>query len=138
MIFNRRWRAFFCVLFCLFALSCQKFRRSLAISGSITLEGESIARVERSEESLFILLKDSGGVPIAVKRIVNPQFPVVYTLGTDDLLIPTLRPRAPLKVEVELNSKGKIGPPSPGDFYGVYPDFVGSHQKRVSIVLRRD
>jgi hypothetical protein len=71
-----------------------------------------------------------------VKRIVNPRFPVYYTLVSDDLLIPSSRPQAPLTVEAEINSKGKIGPPSHGDFFGVYPNPVGPRQKRVSIIVR--
>ena len=137
MAFDRHWRIFFFTIFCSSALSCQKFRQNLSISGSITLTGESANKIEQSEESLFILLKDSGGVPIAVKRIVNPQFPIFYSLGPDDLLIPSLRPRFPLMVEAELNLKGKIGPPELGDFSGVYPYSVGPRQKGVSIVMSR-
>lgn len=107
------------------------------ISGSITIVGSFAAKIEQRELALFIIVKDAGGVPIAVKRIVNPRFPVVYVLGPDDLLIPNLHPQAPLSVEAEMNSKGKIGPPAPGDFVGVYPNSIGPRQKRVSIVINR-
>ncbi len=93
--------------------------------------------VEHREESLFIIVKDAGGTPIAVKRIVNPRFPVFYKLGSDDLLLPDAHLKYPLTVEAQLSYKGKIGPPAPGDFVGVYPNSVSPRQGRVGIVINR-
>jgi hypothetical protein len=122
---------------CLPLASCQKFRGNLAISGSITVSGNLINEVMHREESLFIVVKDAGGTPIAVKRIVNPQFPVFYKINSDDLLLPDAHLKYPLTVEAQLSAKGKIGPPAPGDFVGIHPNSVSPRQSRVGIVINR-
>ncbi len=122
---------------CLGLASCKKFRGNLAISGSITVSGNLINEVMHREESLFIVVKDAGGTPIAVKRIVNPQFPVFYKINSDDLLLPDAHLKYPLTVEAQLSTKGKIGPPVPGDFVGIYPNSVSPRQSRVGIVINR-
>ncbi len=125
------------VLFCLGLFGCQKFRGNLAISGSITVSGNLMNEVQHREESLFIVVKDAGGTPIAVKRVVNPRFPVFYKVSSDDLLLPDAHLKYPLTVEAQLSSKGKIGPPIPGDFVGIYPNSVSPRQSRVGIVINR-
>ncbi len=125
------------MFFCAGAIYCQKFRQGLLISGSITASSAYVARGRATPLSLFIIVKDVGGVPIAVKRVVNPQFPLSFVVGADDLLIPSLHPKSPLTIEAELNSKGRIGPPVSGDFFGVCPYSVGPRQQDVGIVIDR-
>lgn len=86
---------------------------------------------------MFIVAKNLGGVPLAVKRIVNPQFPVAYTLDADDLVVPGTRPRDALKVEVEMNTHGNVGSPVRGDLAGAYPEPVYSGDRSVHIVIDR-
>lgn len=86
---------------------------------------------------MFIVAKNLGGVPLAVKRIVNPQFPVDYTLDADDLVVPGSRPRDPMRLEVEMNTRGNVGAPMRGDFVGAHPDPVTPGDRHVYVVVDR-
>jgi hypothetical protein len=86
---------------------------------------------------MFIVAKNLGGVPLAVKRIVNPQFPVAYTLGAEDLVVPGTSPKEPLRVEVEINTHGDVGNPHRGDLLGSYPEQVFPGDRRIYIVVDR-
>ena len=84
---------------------------------------------------MFIVAKNLGGVPIAVKRIVNPQFPVAYTLTTEDLVVPGIHPKDTLRIEVQMNTHGNVGMPGKGDLAGSRLDPASSGDRRVHIVI---
>lgn len=107
------------------------------ISGEITVSTPLTERVPRQNSVLFIIAKTAGGMPVAVRRIINPQFPVSYELTKDDVLVPGYRPKGPLRVQIEMNTHGNLGAPVPGDFIGAHPDTVSVRQSRVHIVLDR-
>ena len=111
--------------------------REFKISGSITVAAHLQARVPKTNSVLFIVVKNSGGVPVAVRRIVNPQFPVNYQMGPDDLIVPGSYPNGPLTVEVEMNTHGNVGAPAKGDLRGTHPDKVSSGERRVHVVIDR-
>lgn len=86
---------------------------------------------------MFIVAKNLGGVPVAVHRIVNPAFPVNYTMGPADLVVPGTHPRDQLRVEVEMNTHGNVGSAVRGDLAGAHPNPVQSGSKSVHIVIDR-
>lgn len=111
--------------------------RELKVSGEITVAAPLVSRMPRDNSTLFIVIKNLGGVPVAVKRIVNPQFPAVFRLTDQDLIVPGSKPSDPLTIEVEMNSHGNAGSPARGDLSGVYPDEIALHQSRVHLVIDR-
>ena len=111
--------------------------RGLKVSGEITVAAPLVSRLPHDNSTLFIVVKNLGGVPVAVKRIVNPQFPAAFQLTTQDLLVPGSNPEDPLTIEVEMNSHGNVGAPARGDLSGVYPDEIALRQSRVHLVLDR-
>lgn len=86
---------------------------------------------------LFIIAKNRGGVPLAVRRIVNPQFPVDFRLGPEDLVVPGTRPAEVLRLEVEMNTHGNVGRPAKGDLEGSFPDAVYSGDRGLHLVIDR-
>ena len=84
---------------------------------------------------MFIIAKNRGGVPVAVQRIVNPQFPVKFSLGDDDLLLPEVPADALLDIEVEMNTHGALGQPRHGDLAGRHPSPVHPGERRIHIVV---
>jgi hypothetical protein len=84
---------------------------------------------------LFIIAKNPGGVPVAVRRIVNPTFPVSYQLTSEDLIVPGTVPSGPLSLEVEMNTHGNVGAPVKGDLKGAHPDAVFSGERGVHVVI---
>ena len=111
--------------------------REFRVSGAVTIASQLQARAPKQSSVMFIVAKNAGGVPLAVKRIVNPAFPVSFTLGDEDLVVPGTRPTESLKLEVEMNTHGNVGAPKSGDLLGTYPDPVHTGDRRVHIVIDR-
>ena len=111
--------------------------RDFRVGGTITIASHLQARAPKQNCVLFIVAKNLGGVPLAVKRIVNPSFPASFTLGTEDLVVPDTHPRDPLRLEIEMNTHGNVGSPVRGDLLGKYPDPVRSGDKRINVVIDR-
>jgi len=111
--------------------------RAFSVSGTITIASPLRARVPKQDCVMFIVAKNMGGVPLAVKRIVNPSFPVPYSLGGEDLVVPGSHPSEALRIEVEMNDHGNVGHPRRGDLSGAYPDPVYSGERDVHIVIDR-
>lgn len=111
--------------------------RDFRVSGTITIASPLQARAPKQNCVMFIVAKNLGGVPLAVKRVVNPQFPVSFTLGAEDLVVPGIHPKEALRVEAQMNTHGNVGLPRRGDLAGSSPERVYSGEKRVSIVIDR-
>jgi hypothetical protein len=109
--------------------------RDFKISGTITVAAHLQAKVPRTNSVLFIVAKNAGGVPVAVRRVVNPQFPVSYELTAEDLIVPGSVPEGPLSLEVEMNTHGNAGAPVKGDLKGVHPDKVSAGERGVHVVI---
>lgn len=116
-------------------LGCGK--KDFHISGTITLGSSLRNKMPAANSVLFVVVKNKGGVPVAVKRIVNPQFPVAFDVGASDLLVPELRSRDALMIQVQMNTHGNLGAPVRGDFQGDHPDAVRQSQSNIHIVLDR-
>ncbi|MBI5239907.1 MAG: hypothetical protein HY926_05505 [Elusimicrobia bacterium] len=110
-------------------------RGEFRLSGAVTIASALQRRAPRDNAVLFVIARNHGGVPVAVQRIVNPQFPVKFTLRTEDLLMPDLPPGAPLDVTVEMNTHGRLGQPQKGDLMGRYPSTAYPGDWRVHIVI---
>lgn len=111
--------------------------REFNVSGTITIASSLQPRAPKQNAVMFIVAKNLGGVPLAVKRVVNPQFPVNYTLGPEDLVVPGTHPKDALRVEVEMNTHGSVGSPARGDLAGSCTEPVYSGDRRVHIVIDR-
>jgi hypothetical protein len=116
---------------------CRLFSRDFRISGTVTIAANLQAKAPRTNSVLFIVATNMGGVPIAVRRIVNPQFPVDFSLNEDDLLVPGSQPKDALLIQVQMNTHGNVGQPMPGDLSGACPDPVRSGERRVHVVIDR-
>ncbi len=121
------------VLVCGCALPWGEFK----VTGEITVAAPLVEKIPRENFVLFIVAKNAGGMPVAVRRIVNPHFPVSYELNKDDVLIPGYRPKGPLRVGVEMNSHGNVGAPVRGDFAGQHRDAIRARESRVHVVIDR-
>lgn len=116
---------------------CNLLSRRFHVSGEITLASRLLRTAPRQNSVLFVVAKNLGGMPVAIKRIVNPQFPVSYELTSDDLLVPGYQPNGLLSIEVEWNTHGDVGHPRRGDLLGANPDPVSPRERGVHIVIDR-
>ncbi|MEK7859134.1 MAG: hypothetical protein AAB320_08340 [Elusimicrobiota bacterium] len=121
------------LVFALAACGQGEFR----ISGTITIASQLRPKVPEANGVLFVIAKNRGGVPVAVRRIVNPQFPVSFTMTAEDLLVPELKGAGALRLEVQMNTHGNVGAPVKGDLGGVHLDGVRPRERGVHIVIDR-
>lgn len=108
---------------------------SATISGTIRLADQPAQPLPEGA-ALFIMARTGSGPPLAVKRIVNPQFPVPYTLGTEDVMLPGRSFTGQVNLSAQVQASGRVGPLRPGDLTGDHarnPVAVGA--KGVDVVL---
>ncbi len=105
---------------------------SAVLEGTIRLS-ESL-KVEQGNVLYVIARKGTEGPPAAVQRIENPVFPLAYSLGAKDSMVPGVPFGGPLAVKARLSRSGDAMP-QPGDVEGFYPDPVAPGAKGVDIVL---
>jgi len=107
-----------------------------SISGTVTLSRSLEARLPPGS-ALFVIARRGGGPPVAVKRIADPTFPTVFSLGPEDQMLGA----GPFEGEVTLLARvkrdGKAGPPAPGDFVGEATRPVKVGDREVEIVLEQ-
>lgn len=110
--------------------------RDFRVTGTITLSAALQSKAPKDNAVLFVIAKNRGGVPLAVRRIVNPHFPVSFELDGRDLLVPSIKGQQ-LILEVQMNTHGHLGVPRPGDLFGVHPDQVGPTERHVHVEIDR-
>lgn len=91
-----------------------------AIQGSIRVASSSTAP---SGGVLFIIARRAGRTgapPVAVKRIVNPQFPLSYALTNADSMIPGRPLLGEVNVVARLDSDGNVSTREAGDLFGAF------------------
>ena len=83
------------------------------------------------------MVKNGGGVPVAAARIVNPIFPVTFSLGPRDLILPLSASDEPLWLEAQLTDKNRLSPPEKNDLIGTLPDPVHSGDTGLYLKISR-
>jgi hypothetical protein len=74
-----------------------------------------------------------------VKRVVNPQFPVHYTLGPEDVMVSGRAWAGQVHVSARVSASGTVGPIQPEDLVGHYtgnPVAVGATDVDVVLTSR--
>ncbi|MGN0023607.1 MAG: hypothetical protein ACI352_06240 [Elusimicrobiaceae bacterium] len=79
-----------------------------------------------------IVVKNEADVPIAIKRIINPKFPMDFNIGKEDLLIDDVE--GDIKLEVQINSHGNLGVLKSGDIFGQSNQMYSSGRKDIVLV----
>lgn len=97
---------------------CKLLAGDFSLSGTVDIAPPLRERAPTANAMLFVVAENEGGVPIAVRRIVNPEFPASFTMGPEDLLVPAVRRREALRIHAEMNTHDDIGRPRPGDLNG--------------------
>ena len=82
--------------------------------------------------SCSIVVKNEADVPIAIKRIINPKFPMNFNIGKEDLLIDDVEGN--IKLEVQINSHGNLGVLKSGDIFGESKELYSSGRKDIILV----
>ncbi|MBI3297970.1 MAG: hypothetical protein HYZ75_07395 [Elusimicrobia bacterium] len=105
------------------------------LSGSVTASPHTRKRIATPNMMLFVVALNTGGVPVAVKRFVNPHLPLQWDMGVEDLILPGRDWSGPLSVRVAVNGHGKIGEALKGDLYGEHRHPARSGDRSVDVVV---
>lgn len=114
---------------------CEILTPDFKLSGEVDISPALAARAPKTNAVLFVVARNEGGVPLAVHRIVNPEFPAAFSMGPQDLLVPGIRRQESLRVSVEMNTHGNLGQPHAGDLAGVLSSPVRPGSRGLRLVL---
>lgn len=87
------------------------------IQGEIDLAPE-LAMARPDGGVLFVIARPQGvraGPPLAVLRIPSPRFPLAFSIGPDDVMIPSMRFEGAISLSARLDADGNAMTRQPGD-----------------------
>ncbi len=102
------------------------------LAGKVEVAPRLLQSAQANNISCSIVVKNEADVPVAIKRIINPQFPLEFSLDKSDLLIEGYQGN--LKIEAQINSHGKLGILQSGDIFSEGNKTYVSGQKDIVIV----
>ena len=114
-----------------FCATRQVRQARLYITGTVEVPQRLAQIAQADNNSCAIIVKNAADVPVAIKRVVNPKFPLAFELTEDDLLAASVEGN--LKLEVQINSHGKLGVIKEGDIFGAAGSTVKSNSKDVLV-----
>ena len=88
-----------------------------AIVGEISLAPE-LAMARPDQGVLFVIARPqgaTGGPPLAVLRIPNPDFPLDFSIGPENVMIPTMQFAGPISLSARLDADGNAMTRGAGD-----------------------
>lgn len=102
-----------------------------SVAGTINVPQRLLPLAQADNNACAIIVKNEADVPVAIKRVVNPKFPLSFTLGEEDLLAESVD--GTLKLEVQINSHGQLGIIKEGDVFGAAGGSVTAHDKNIVV-----
>jgi hypothetical protein len=108
------------------------------IEGTISIDPKLKAKLD-SRDALYIIVRSAGsagGPPLAVKKVERPVFPLSYSIGPENMMIPGRPFSGKVDVSVRLDKDGNAMTRDPGSLMGAYeknPVEIGS--QRVDIII---
>jgi len=116
---------------------CELLSGEFRVTGKVYLAPVLSERAPKTNVVLFLVATNEGGVPVAVHRIVNPEFPAKFEIDHEDLLVPALRRHEELTLSAEMNTRGDVGAPRPGDLLGRAAGKIHSGSRGVRVLIDR-
>ncbi len=101
------------------------------IAGTVTVPERLLQLAQADNNSCAIIVKNEADVPVAIKRVVNPKFPLQFTLGEEDLLTESVGNE--LKLEVQINNHGQLGIIKEGDVFGNIDGLISANAKDLTV-----
>jgi hypothetical protein len=115
-----------------YIISANKQEEPFSLSGKVEVADRLKKTATASNVSCSVVAKNEADVPIAIKRIINPSFPLEFSIDKDDLLIDSFDGN--IKLEVQINNHGNLGILKAGDIFGEADGFYTSGQKDILLV----
>lgn len=115
-----------------YIINTTKASEGFNLAGRIEVAERLRVPAQADNVSCSIVVKNEADVPIAVKRVINPKFPMEFNIGKEDLLIDEVEGN--IKLEVQINSHGNLGVLKSGDIFGQSNDLYASGSKDILLV----
>lgn len=90
---------------------------SAPIRGEIDLASELVS-ARPGGGVLFVIARPQGataGPPLAVLRIPSPEFPLAFSIGPENVMIPSMQFAGPISLSARLDADGNAMTRGPGD-----------------------
>ncbi|NLO90395.1 MAG: hypothetical protein GX410_00190 [Elusimicrobia bacterium] len=126
--------AIFAAALCAGYLYWSDWNSSFSISGRISVSPRLAKNAAKPNTECFIIVKNMVDIPVAVKHVVNPEFPMEFSLKKEDLLLPNGY-KDELKLEVQVNNHGQLGALQPGDMLGRSSAQLTHHARGVQVTV---
>jgi len=119
------------VAVCIFCATRKVRDARFYITGTVEVPARLTEVAQADNNSCAIIVKNAADVPVAIKRVVNPKFPLAFELTEDDLLATSVE--GDLKLEVQINHHGKLGVIKEGDIFGAASSLIKPNSKDVLV-----
>ena len=106
-----------------------------AIRGTIALAPDLEDRVPAGAVLFLIARRGEGGPPLAVQRVVEPRFPLEFSIGPEDRMIEQMPFAGPLLLTARIDADGNATTRQPGDLQGTAPGSYEPGASGVAIVV---
>ena len=116
---------------CVFCATRKVREARFYITGTVEVPQRLTKVAQADNNSCAIIVKNAADVPVAIKRVVNPKFPLAFELTEEDLLATPVE--GDLKLEVQINSHGKLGVIKEGDIFGAASNAVKPNSKDILV-----
>ncbi len=116
---------------CVFCAKRKVQEARFYITGTVEVPQRLTQVAQADNNSCAIIVKNAADVPVAIKRVVNPKFPLAFELKEEDLLASAVE--GDLKLEVQINSHGKLGVIKEGDIFGAVENSIRPTSKDVVV-----
>lgn len=104
------------------------------VSGTVGISENLLPSMPGANSMLFLVALNEGGVPVAVKKVINPVFPVKFEMTPSTLIMPDLLTRK-LYLNAMMNTHGQMNSPRRGDLRGEVRSMIGFRDKGVNFSL---
>lgn len=102
------------------------------LQGKVEVASRLLKNAQANNVACSIIAKNEADVPIAIKRVINPTFPLEFNITKEDLLIDSYE--GAIKMEVQINSHGALGVLKSGDIFGESAQTYESGSKDILVV----
>ncbi|HOX23932.1 MAG TPA: hypothetical protein PLL10_10735 [Elusimicrobiales bacterium] len=111
-----------------------EWRSAFNISGIISVSPRLVRDAAKPNTECFIIVRNTVDIPVAVKHVINPVFPMQFSVKKEDLLLPNAY-KDTLKLEVQVNRHGKLGSLQPGDMLGRSSEMLSHNTRGVQVTV---
>ncbi|GAB4029676.1 MAG: hypothetical protein Fur0012_04360 [Elusimicrobiota bacterium] len=91
-------------------------RQAVSLPLEINISQKIAGEYFSPNNMLFITVKNSKGVPVGLKKIIDPVYPVKTKITSKDIFFQDILTHR-LEISAEMNSHGVVGERRKGDFF---------------------